>query len=226
LVRNDSASAIFTLLILVATSIYAYFAFLQWDATKQAAEAAQVAANIASATLRHSEQSFRIDQRPYLVADSPQFSVPGLVPNTPLKVSNWFSNIGRTPANKVFTYLKLVPYRIVKSRHYFRTFMDSVFAEIRKRNSAGRNELKTSETEEDIAPAGRFFSTNQNPVTISAQDITEIQAGENNNFVLFYVGIISYTDAYGGNYATEFCYFFIGTDPKTWHICDSHNTIK
>jgi hypothetical protein len=42
----------------------------------------------------------------------------------------------------------------------------------------------------------------------------------------FYVGIVKYTDAFDGKYETEFCYFYFGSDPKTWHICDSHNIIK
>jgi len=61
---------------------------------------------------------------------------------------------------------------------------------------------------------------------MSADEMKDLAKGDGNGFILVSVGIIKYADAFNGSYETEFCYYFVGADPRNWHICDAHNTIR
>jgi len=76
----------------------------------------------------------------------------------------------------------------------------------------------------DLAPNATTFSTAELGEPISTPEVADIQ--NHGALSLFYVGVVRYTDAYDGNYETQFCYFYFGADARTWHICDNHNTIK
>lgn len=75
----------------------------------------------------------------------------------------------------------------------------------------------------DLAPNASQFTTAELEEPLSAQEIPLLQTGE---LTLYYIGVLRYTDAYKGNYETTFCYLYFGTDARTWHVCDNHNTIK
>ena len=104
IVRNESATAIFTGFLLITTCIYAYFAFLQWDATNQSAQAALSAADTAKRALDRTW----ISQRPWVglpngveVQGEPVFEVWSPAPdNTAIVVPVHFeiSNVGASPA--------------------------------------------------------------------------------------------------------------------------------
>ncbi len=75
----------------------------------------------------------------------------------------------------------------------------------------------------DVAPGERPFSTAVNETPLSSAELIDLQTGA---LTLYLTGIVRYTDGFDGVYQTEFCYFYFGADPRTWHICDSHNTIR
>jgi hypothetical protein len=189
----------------------------------QQADAATSAANTASSTLQESQKSFRIDQRPYLVTETPQFVGPGPVANQIIQANVTFRNIGRTPAIKIFALDRLLSYRPTRDRQRFVTFLRSTFAALDAKDIAGRKGLKDSPEEQDIAPNGTFFTTSQDHVLVASQEFPNVQTGA---ITFFYVGEISYTDAFNASYTTHFCYFYFGPNPTTWHVCDAYNSIQ
>jgi hypothetical protein len=102
--------------------------------------------------------------------------------------------------------------------------MTTTFADLEEKDAIGRKEVDALGAVHDIAPSGSLFTSNANPLTISKREFPSLK---NSELVLFYVGVISYTDAFRKHrYETKFCYFYFGNDPKIWHICDSNNTIE
>jgi hypothetical protein len=196
-------------------------------AANDSAVAAKSAADTADATLKSSQKSFEIDQRPYIVTEIPQFSGNGLVADKDIQANITFKNIGRTPALKYFVNASLLRYdpspKGPKGQARFKRFLNSAFDELKSKDTIGRKEIDASPTEQDIAPNATQFSTNANLIVIPTKEFPRITTSD---ITLFYVGVASYTDAFGGKYRTEFCYFYFGTNPSTWHICDAFNTIR
>ncbi|MBI1956267.1 MAG: hypothetical protein HYS38_07715 [Acidobacteria bacterium] len=97
--NNESLVALCTPLIVAATAVYAYYAFLQWDATRQAADAAASAATTAQRALDATIKQSRLDQRAWL-----SFSFASNVPlddGKPFIQPIILTNTGKTPAKKV-----------------------------------------------------------------------------------------------------------------------------
>jgi hypothetical protein len=191
------------------------------------ANAATVAADTARNTLDNSKESFRIEQRPYLIPDFPQFVVPPTNPGI-TSANITLRNIGKTPAVKIRWQLYLVRYRPMKKDAPGATekvvnFMKNNFQNLTDDLNRGDAAKYTGWSHEDLAPNSSTFSTALLAEPLSASEIPDIPPG---NLTLFLVGLARYTDAYNGIYETEFCYFYFGADPTTWHICDNHNTIK
>src|SRR5579864_5363634 len=72
--------------------------------THNLAVAATTQAETAKSALENAQQSFEIDERPYLVFaanEHPVFALHGLVANEKLSINENFRNIGRTPAIQV-----------------------------------------------------------------------------------------------------------------------------
>jgi hypothetical protein len=179
-------------------------------ATEKAANAAIKAANLT-----------QMEQRPYMIAEAPRFVDP---PTDGKKagVTDFVRNVGKTPAIKLFSNAQLVRYKdSSKSRPEIFAFLDSAFIDLKAKNLGARQEPNLRK---DIPPgAAPFFRTDEDSMPLSQPDILQMGKGD---LVLFYVGLTSYSDSFGGDYETEYCFFFIGQDPKVWHVCDSHNTIK
>lgn len=204
----------------------------QYPELQKSAEAAKSAASTADATLKSSQKSFEIDQRPYLIiAEGPQFNEPILVANEPITANVTFKNVGRTPAVKEVGNVSLVPYHPLKKtdpqglKNYI-SFIESEFGKLRAKNETGRKsfeKLKEISGGQDVAPGGGFFVTNQETLLLSAPELSLVRTGE---ITLFYIGIVTYTDPFEGSHKTEFCHQYFGTQPKIWHICDVHNTIR
>jgi len=191
------------------------------DASRRSADAAASAARTAEANLKSSQKSFQIDQRPYVVLITPPIFIDPPAPNDhPVRANVTFKDIGRTPAIKVVTAIALLRFRGRTVDTYF-TFIEGVFADLRKKIEGDKGKYG-SFARRDLAPQDTSFSTAEiSP--LSAQEMLDIGKS---SLVLVYVGISAYTDSFGERYETEFCYQYFGTDPRTWHICDSHNTIK
>jgi len=192
-------------------------------AAKESADAAKQAANTAEATLKSSQTSFWIDQRPYVITDGPpQFVTPPNAAGRPIQANVVLKDIGRTPAIKAVWFFDLLPYR-AKTRPGYLSFLENSYIALKMRQKA-TTEKHAAEMSRDIAPTATTFST-ENARALSTPEMMDLEKGDG-SFILLSVGIVSYTDATRGSYETEFCYFFVGTDPKVWHICDSHNTIR
>ena len=207
-------------------------ALIQSRSAKEGADAAKSAAATATTALEASQRSFEIDQRPYLVADIPIFNNSSLVPLQAISANITFKNIGKTPAIKVVDNVELLPYHSTKKREDYVTFIEGAFAKVREKDIKARAEIRhvnrALEVGHDVAPGGTFFTTNHPDVIMSAQDLPLMLTESNDAgaVVLFFIGIISYTDAFSRNYETELCWFYFGSNIKTWHICDSHNLIR
>jgi hypothetical protein len=217
-----------------AIVVYSILVYYQWRemqkatvATQEAAAAATSAANTADQNLKNSKESFRIEQRPYLVADVPQFVVGPLAPGKP-SANVTLKNIGRTPAVRIQSQLALLQFRPLKKSpegtEKVVTFMQENFQKLEHKIDVGNAEKYSELAREDLAPNATTFSTAELGESISTPEIADIQNG--GVMSLFCIGVVRYTDAYDGNYETQFCYFYFGSDPKTWHVCDNHNIIK
>jgi hypothetical protein len=173
----------------------------------------------------------------YMVIDSgPEFVAPGLIADKPVWANVTFKNIGKTPAVQVVTHIQFLPFRgkIVakltpeerrKARGEFISFIESTFAKLRADDEKGRKEvvqLTKLSAGSDVAPTKTFFVTSPD-VSVSGIDMPAVKTGE---VTLFYTGILSYIDSYGVTYRTEFCSAYFGPDPRIWHVCDAHNTIR
>ncbi len=192
-------------------------------AAKESADAAKQAANTAEATLKSSQTSFQIDQRPYVITDGPpQFVTPPNATGKPIQANVVLKDIGRTPAINAVWFVDLLPYK-AKTRPGYLSFLENSYTALKMRQKA-TTEKHADEMSRDIAPTATTFST-ENAKALSTPEMMNLEKGDG-SFILLSVGIVSYTDATRGSYETEFCYFFVGTDPKVWHICDSHNTIR
>jgi hypothetical protein len=235
---------VFTGLAFAAAAYYAYVTKAQLKEIQDQTPAIKAAANAANESLKQTTRSFQIDQRPYLIVSFPTFNpeilVNGRLPiNSPITANITFVNIGKSPARKIVNHLRMVRYappqhrEQPRNREELRTFLRGVFQEFRKKDSAARTEMKTvPEAEHDLAPQKDFFSTNDPDVTLSGADVESVMAMPPNagRLMLFYVGVVTYTDLFESEgsetHETEFCYFFLGNNPNTWHICDAYNTIK
>ncbi len=198
----------------------------QYPEIKESADAAKSAADTADQTLKNSQKIFETDQRPYLVATAPVFSGNGLVADKDITVNITFKNIGRTPAVKYIANLDLLrfdPSQGSKGRARVKSFLMATFDKLRAKDTLGRKEIEGVGAEVDVAPNDTVFVSNPQPVVLSTADFPKLQTSA---ITLFCAGVISYTDSFHKQYKTEFCEFYYGVDPKTWHICDSHNTIE
>jgi len=174
-------------------------------------------------TEKQTQKSFQIDERPYVTIDgTPQFAQPPNTAGIPVSANVVFKDIGKTPAIKTVWFVDLLPYRATNRANYLE-FVENAFADLRKSGDATIKE-HAAEIGRDIAPAATTFST-ENSRALSGPEMIDIAKGDG-SFILLSVGIVNYTDAFGGSYETEFCYFFAGSDPRVWHICDAHNTIR
>ncbi len=132
IVRDSSATALCTILIVIATGVYSYFAYLQWDATRQAADAATSAAHTAqialttdsksnieipaqlksqSAAMRENATASTLQAQAFISIQRAFINVE-IAPATRLKDSSWqfvaqWDNNGVTPAQNAFTYTTL-----------------------------------------------------------------------------------------------------------------------
>jgi hypothetical protein len=101
-------------------------------------------------------------------------------------------------------------------------FIDGLFAEMSNHIDAQDREKDAPLIRRDLAPSETSFTTLTLPQLLSTGSIPKLQEG---GLFLYFVGLVKYTDAYGGSYRTDSCYIFFGTDTRTWHFCGLHNRI-
>lgn len=241
LVINDKFWIVLaTFVIAGATIRYTVYARRQWKALndqfpllKRSADAATSAAEIANNTLADQKAAFQIEQRPYLVLDGPpQFLAPPAA-NSEIQADITLKNIGRTPAFRVIWEDALIEFKpSAKTPAGYvrlRQFLIHHYKRLEGKISSAQKELSTfplgMHAEQDLAPEATLFSTSQEQVILSTNEFSALQT-VGGSFTLFDIGVADYRDSFGKEYETDFCYVYWGPDPRTWHICDSHNTIR
>jgi hypothetical protein len=225
---------------LIVVALYTYYASGQWDEMRKAAMAAKKSAEIADATLKSTEKSFVVNQRPFLVLDegSPNW-VQGQEPKPDGKIAVHiqFRNIGRTAAIQEITNLDFFSRREEpkasgalaqkKAQTEAIAFMTKKFAELRAADHITRKEIKgllKYSAGQDVAPNRTYFTSTKQTVTIPGDQFPLLGTGD---IALYLIGHVSYTDSFDqAIYQTEFCYYYFGSVLITWHLCDHHNTIR
>jgi hypothetical protein len=151
------------------------------------------------------------------------------IPDVPIAANVTIRNIGKTPARKVIWNVNLLKFYGAALNdptgvEKFNNFISAGFNDLSNKNARSRRSLAQYRTESDVAPNDTRFTTYHGPTKLSAKDVGLIRIGD--AVTLYYIGAVTYTDAYGMNYQTEFCNYYFGSDPTVWHVCDIHNTIK
>jgi hypothetical protein len=191
----------------------------------QQADAATSAAHTAEATLQESQKTFRIEQRPYLVPETPTFAVSPTIPG-PASSNITIKNIGKTPAVRMMSAIVLIRHKAQKitpgAINKISAFLEGNFQELTRQLDTAIPNKYAELVRQDLAPNAAVFSTRELKPPLSLEEIPELAPGE---LTLFLIGVTRYSDAYSGNYETQFCYIYYGS-PGIWHNCDSHNFIK
>ncbi len=162
-----------------------------------------------------------------MIAARPDFIVP-LLPKTmeSLAINAQLDNIGHTPAINVVHNENLIPYS-GKSREELLAFLTKQFTTISDKFRVRSEEVigrgLTDIARVDVAPNAPTWSTLVIEPKLGEEDFENLQSGKT---LLFYIGIVRYTDGFNMPYETQFCEFFYGTNPRVWHICQTNNTIK
>ena len=69
-----------------------------------------------------------------------------------------------------------------------------------------------NELNRDISAGDTVFST-ENSRALSSSELVDVEKADG-SFILLSIGVVTYEGGFLGRYRTEFCYFFVGTDPK------------
>lgn len=209
--RISERLAVLTLFLVLGTGFYDYFMSKQTDATRTAANAAQEsataasnAARIAGLSLQSSQNSFRIEQRPYIWAEPhPSYSVGVIEGPEQLRIfhknGNTVSinvvvrvtNSGKSPATDV----KVTP------------SMMNVGPKENVRSWAKAFVPKYGEQPPD-------FLIMNSPITVPTGEIRSLTEAEsdlvwNGTWEVYIVGAVSYTDIFSPKispYETRYCF--------------------
>ncbi len=216
--------------------IYAGLTFWQGYSSQKAANAAKSAAQTADQSLKDSRQTFRLENRPYVVIAPP--GIPSFVKSKDGKVNLdavnvRYTDIGKTPAGDVFVLSRFRTWRYQGSGQPPPKipFIDEEFMRINE------DEAKIAQNyagipKSDIGPnATPAFLTNEleGEDVLSPTDKLNLLKPKNNISIILlsYVGRIHYRGFSGTeSYTTEFCFFFFGEDTNIWHYCPSHNIVR
>jgi hypothetical protein len=203
----------------------------QIDATNLNSRQAELSRKVANQTAKQ----FRIDQRPYIVADgAPSFVRFPIVASTQIEANLTIKNIGRTPAVNIVWNTELLKFygmpktQPVAGAMKVRKFMTEVFNALHTLDAFARNHMSPSDLRDfgghDLAPQQAMFNTTNDPVSLSDKETGGLQTSDYP--ILYFVGMATYTDAFNATYETDFCWASFGNNPNIWHFCDNHNTIK
>lgn len=211
------------------------------DETRQSVNLGRGQLQAATQALKSSQETFQIDQRPYLVVDNnfPQFFQHPPMANQNVQVNAQMKNLGKTPAVRVLIALKLFKLRtkLIASvtpiqrkkatEEYIRT-LEGNFSELRTKTVHAREALAELEKRnlspgQDVAPSNVLIISTQEDILLSDDEYRLLVT--DGEISLDVIGVVTYTDVHNNQiYTTEFCSFYFGP-PQTslWHFCDSHN---
>jgi len=192
----------------------------QTVAAETSANAANASVNIAGASLESSAKSFQVDQRPYLIAGTPQFNPPGPIVNQSVTIRIGFQNVGKSAAIRIRGFRHLALRQGNDSSpddadDAGRIIIDGFFADARH--------LIEHPGAHDVAPGASLYIDGRDLPPLSAAQILSIQRG---NASIYFVGGVDYLDSFKIKHTTEFCEAYTGLDLTTWRFCPTHNTIR
>lgn len=147
------------------------------EQARRQADAAQQTAKSADATYRRAEQSFRLQQRPWLVVYRARMQPP--TPNKPFELYWVLENSGLSPALGVEVRSRVLMGRVPKTEDFDRTPSGPVFV---------------------LLPRISFEHTPK-VLPMSAEQVRIFQEGA----IVYLFGKISYKDMFGEPHRTQFC---------------------
>jgi hypothetical protein len=210
-----------TTLLLIVTGTQAWVAWKQWKTMQGeltsmnnalpsyriSADAAKKSADTAHSSLVLSQETFKVQQRPYVWVKTPTIEPDGLSPNKPIYMNIEFANAGATPA------LQMVSHVYVK----FSEVADSDF-------DAAKYLYKQPGVEKSgiITQNSTLFATavSAKPVTLW----TKKPIPWNGSDPIFVYGRIEYRDVFGDDHSTEFCWHYLLPN-QVFMTCAKHNDI-
>jgi hypothetical protein len=155
----------------------------QYPELQKSADAAKSAAETANATLKSSEKSFIIDQRPYVIVEGNglHFVTYPPVADQPIEITTFLKNVGKTPAIQIVMNIHLLTFKgkaiaglakkeIRQEQQRYISLLEPAFLKLRSDDEKIRSEiikLKNLSVGQDLAPLSDTFMTSHNPVSIS-----------------------------------------------------------
>jgi hypothetical protein len=196
------------------------------ELNKRQTEATETSAKVAGAALSSSDQSFRTDERPYLVLGGVGW-VTGFEPTGPriIRRNADFKNIGKTPALNVHPYACLIPMDNIPENG---KVIDDIFARTRKGLGLTTIKLADRAPQEDmfftvglnLRPDGACYPTDNN-TSLTPNQFENYSKGTS---VIAHFGGVVYRDSFGRQHETQFCELITPTSAPI--LCPNHNTIN
>jgi len=182
------------------------------------------------------DAQFQTDQRPYLVMAPPTFDKGGFAPDQKLWAVGKITNIGKTPARKMWTGIVLLPFfppRGTQNDQFManQVFLNEVFEKLDdSERTLRKNTANIAPFETDIAPQGYYFVNNPQPITLTDAQYNDVRSESDgvgtSGAALIFIGLITYWDGSGNHYRTESCFYHAGNSPEQWQLCKSRNVIQ
>ena len=210
-----------TSLLLIVAGTQAWVAWKQWRTMQDqltsmnnalpsyriSADAAKKSADAAHSSLVLSQQTFKVQQRPYVWVKTPTIDRDGASPNKPIYMNIEFVNAGTTPALEV-------------SNHVYIKFSEVTDSDF----EAAKNLFKQPGNEKGgiITQSSTLFAT-----AVSAQKVslwTMKPVPWNGSDPIFVYGRIEYRDVFGDDHSTEFCWHYLLPN-QVFMTCAKHNEI-
>jgi hypothetical protein len=213
----------------ILLAIYTGFTIAMYFANKKSADAAKQAAKTAQEALIDSQASFKLQNRPYVIVPGTATFVvdkKGHIDKTRANVA--YRNVGKTPGQDVVltSYFTVVRINIEKPtwEEWVGIFEEAFKPVIERKGEVFRSGAPAQNM--DVAPdAPASFSSQELNGNLSKTD--ELKLRETGRVMLVFSGRLYYKGfERKESYTTDFCFWYFGLDPQTWHYCPVHNTLN
>jgi hypothetical protein len=172
---------------------------------QKSADAAKQSADVAASSLVLSQQSFKVQQRPYVWIKTPTITHDGVAAGKPIFMNVEFINAGVTPALHVGIHL------YVKFSDVTDADFDSIKERFRGAGSEGTGIITQSSTLFDTAISVKKYTATTNvPIPWNGTD------------PIFTYGRAEYTDVFGDAHWSEFCWHYLLPN-QVFMTCPHHN---
>jgi len=203
----------------------------QTKATEASADAAKGALDIAKLTLSSNEDSFKIEQRAYVIAAQQAFVV-NHTPDTNagVLVNLNFPNVGKTPAHDTRTYGCMAALASLGGVYNEpeQTMVDAMFARARQHPRAHGADLAPNNSDVFTVP---LTDSECKPTNfLNARSLTPAERARlaQRAILILVVGGIIYHDEFGSTHETEVCSIFTAPGEAAGQCLanGSHNRMK